>query len=228
VDFADLLELVAAAVPDMRIRFTTSHPKDMSDKTLEAISRHPNLCKCIHLAVQSGSNHILKLMNRKYTREWYLDRIARIRAAMPDCGISTDMFTGFHNETEEDFQETLSLMREVGFDSSFMFKYSERPGTFAAKNLPDNVPEDVKIDRLNRMIALQNELSLCSNRADVGKTFEVLVEGYSKRSRDDMFGRTQQNKVVVFPANGEHPGDKVICRVTSASSATLKGERVDN
>ncbi len=228
VDFADLLEIVADAVPDMRIRFTTSHPKDMSDKTLEAISRHKNLCKFIHLAVQSGSNHILKLMNRKYTREWYLDRIARIRAAMPDCGISTDMFTGFHNETEEDFQETLSLMREVGFDSSFMFKYSERPGTFAAKNLPDNVPEDVKIDRLNRMIALQNELSLCSNRADVGKTFEVLVEGYSKRSRDDMFGRTQQNKVVVFPANGEHPGDKVICRVTSASSATLKGERVDN
>jgi tRNA-2-methylthio-N6-dimethylallyladenosine synthase len=165
-------------------------------------------------------------MNRKYTREWYLDRIARIRAAMPDCGISTDMFTGFHDETEEDFQETLSLMREVGFDSAFMFKYSERPGTFAAKNLPDNVPEDVKIDRLNRMIALQNELSLCSNRADVGKTFEVLVEGYSKRSRDDMFGRTQQNKVIVFPAHGEQPGDKVMCRMISASSATLKGERV--
>ena len=176
--------------------------------------------------MQSGSNKVLKLMNRKYTREWYLDRIARIRAAMPDCGISTDMFTGFHDETEEDFQETLSLMREVGFDSSFMFKYSERPGTFAAKNLPDNVPEDVKIDRLNRMITLQNELSLCSNRADVGKTFEVLVEGYSKRSRDDMFGRTPQNKVIVFPSSGEKPGDKVMCRVLSASSATLLGERV--
>ena len=185
-----------------------------------------NICNHIHLPVQSGSNKVLKLMNRKYTREWYLDRIARIRAVMPDCGISTDMFTGFHDETEEDFQETLSLMREVGFDSSFMFKYSERPGTFAAKNLPDNVPEDVKIDRLNRMIALQNELSLCSNRKDVGNIYEVLVEGYSKRSRDDMFGRTQQNKVIVFPAHGEKPGDKVMCRVLSASSATLLGQRV--
>ena len=211
VDLAALLTMVAEAAPEMRVRFTTSNPEDLSDAIIET---------------QSGSNKVLKLMNRKYTREWYLDRIARIRAAMPDCGISTDMFTGFHDETEEDFQETLSLMREVGFDSAFMFKYSERPGTFAAKNLPDNVPEDVKIDRLNRMIALQNELSLCSNRADVGKTFEVLVEGYSKRSRDDMFGRTQQNKVIVFPANGEKPGDKVMCRVLSASSATLKGERV--
>ena len=226
ITFARLLRMVAREVPEMRVRFTTSHPKDMSDETLRVIAEEPNVCRHIHLPVQSGSDKILKLMNRKYTREWYLDRIARIRAAMPDCGISTDMFTGFHDETEEDFQETLSLMREVGFDSSFMFKYSERPGTFAAKNLPDNVPEDVKIDRLNRMIALQNELSLCSNRADVGKTFEVLVEGYSKRSRDDMFGRTQQNKVIVFPAHGEKPGDKVMCRVLSASSATLLGERV--
>ena len=227
VDLAALLKMVAEAAPEMRVRFTTSNPEDLSDAIIETMANHANICNHIHLPVQSGSNKVLKLMNRKYTREWYLDRIARIRAAMPDCGISTDMFTGFHDETEEDFQETLSLMREVGFDSAFMFKYSERPGTFAAKNLPDNVPEDVKIDRLNRMIALQNELSLCSNRADVGKTFEVLVEGYSKRSRDDMFGRTQQNKVIVFPANGEKPGDKVMCRVLSATSATLKGERVD-
>ena len=214
VDLARLLAMVAEAAPEMRVRFTTSNPEDLSDAIIDT------------MPVQSGSNKVLKLRNRKYTREWYLDRIARIRAAMPDCGISTDMFTGFHDETEEDFQETLSLMREVGFDSSFMFKYSERPGTFAAKNLPDNVPEDVKIDRLNRMIALQNELSLCSNRKDVGNIYEVLVEGYSKRSRDDMFGRTQQNKVIVFPANGEKPGDKVMCRVLSASSATLLGQRV--
>ena len=226
VDFAGLLAMVAEAAPEMRVRFTTSNPEDLSDTIIDTMASHANICNHIHLPVQSGSNKVLKLMNRKYTREWYLDRIERIRTAMPDCGISTDMFTGFHDETEEDFQETLSLMREVGFDSSFMFKYSERPGTFAAKNLPDNVPEDVKIDRLNRMIALQNELSLCSNRADVGKTFEVLVEGYSKRSRDDMFGRTQQNKVIVFPAHGEKPGDKVMCRVLSASSATLLGERV--
>ena len=227
VDLARLLAMVADTAPEMRVRFTTSNPEDLSDAIIETMASHDNICNHIHLPVQSGSNKVLKLMNRKYTREWYLDRIARIRAAMPDCGISTDMFTGFHDETEEDFQETLSLMREVGFDSSFMFKYSERPGTFAAKNLPDNVPEDVKIDRLNRMIALQNELSLCSNRKDVGKTFEVLVEGYSKRSHDDMFGRTPQNKVIVFPAQGEKPGDKVYCRVLSASSATLKGERVN-
>ena len=228
VDLATLLAMVADAAPEMRVRFTTSNPEDLSDSIIETMASHVNICNHIHLPVQSGSDKVLKLMNRKYTRAWYLDRIARIRAAMPDCGISTDMFTGFHDETEEDFQETLSLMREVGFDSSFMFKYSERPGTLAAKNLPDNVPEDVKIDRLNRMIALQNELSLCSNRADVGKTFEVLVEGYSKRSRDDMFGRTQQNKVIVFPASGEKPGDLVKCRVISASSATLKGERVED
>ncbi|MDY6292979.1 MAG: tRNA (N6-isopentenyl adenosine(37)-C2)-methylthiotransferase MiaB [Bacteroidales bacterium] len=223
VDLAALLAMVAEAAPAMRVRFTTSNPEDLSDAIIDTMARYPNICNHIHLPVQSGSDKVLKLMNRKYTREWYLDRIARIRQAMPDCGISTDMFTGFHDETEVDFQLTLSLMREVGFDSAFMFKYSERPGTHAAKYLPDNVPEDVKIDRLNRMIALQNELSLCSNRADVGKTFEVLVEGYSKRSHDDMFGRTQQNKVIVFPAGDTHIGDLVNCTVERATSATLIG-----
>ena len=226
VDLSALLTIVAQAAPEMRVRFTTSNPEDLSDEIIDVMARHDNICNHIHLPVQSGSNKVLKLMNRKYTREWYLDRIARIRAAMPDCGISTDMFTGFHDETEEDFQETLSLMREVGFDSSFMFKYSERPGTYASKHLPDNVPEEVKIDRLNRMIALQNELSLASNQRDVGRTFEVLVEGYSKRSKDDMFGRTQQNKVIVFPAGDTQVGDRVMCRVISASSATLKGEKL--
>ena len=226
VDMAALLALVAEAAPEMRVRFTTSNPEDLSDEIIATMASHANICNHIHLPVQSGSNKILKLMNRKYTREWYLDRIAKIREAMPDCGISSDMFTGFHNETEEDFEETLSLMREVGFDSSFMFKYSERPGTFAAKHLPDNVSEEVKIDRLNRMIALQNELSLCSNRNDVGKNFEVLVEGYSKRSKDDMFGRTQQNKVIVFPAGDTKVGDRVMCVVEKATSATLIGHRV--
>ncbi|MBR1726095.1 MAG: tRNA (N6-isopentenyl adenosine(37)-C2)-methylthiotransferase MiaB, partial [Muribaculaceae bacterium] len=224
VDLSALLSLVAQAAPEMRVRFTTSNPEDLSDEIIDVMARYSNICHHIHLPVQSGSNHVLKLMNRKYTREWYLDRIARIRTAMPDCGISTDMFTGFHDETDDDFEQTLSLMREVGFDSAFMFKYSERPGTYASKHLPDNVPEAVKIDRLNRMIALQNELSLASNQRDVGKTFEVLVEGYSKRSRDDMFGRTPQNKVLVFPAGDIRVGDRVLCRVLSATSATLKGE----
>lgn len=226
VDFAKLIEIVADAAPEMRVRFTTSHPKDMSDEIIAMMANKKNVCKHIHLPVQSGSNSVLKAMNRKYTREWYLDRIAAIRKAMLDCGISTDMFTGFHNESEEDFQETLTLMREVGFDSAFMFKYSERPGTFASKNLPDNVSEEVKIDRLNRMIALQNELSHESNLRDVGKTFEVLVEGYSKRSRDDMFGRSEQNKVVVFPAKDTCVGDVVKVKVNSATSATLIGELV--
>ncbi len=226
VNLAALLTMVAEAAPDMRVRFTTSNPEDLSDEIIDTMARHDNICNHIHLPVQSGSNKVLRLMNRKYTREWYLDRIARIRAAMPDCGISTDMFTGFHDENEDDFQETLSLMREVGFDSAFMFKYSERPGTYASKHLPDNVPEPVKIDRLNRMIALQNELSLLSNQRDVGRTMEVLVEGYSKRSRDDMFGRTPQNKVIVFPAGDTQVGDRVMCRVISVSSATLKGERI--
>lgn len=224
--FAGLLKLVAEAAPEMRVRFTTSHPKDMNDDIINVIASVPNVCKHIHLPVQSGSNSVLKAMNRKYTREWYLDRIAAIRNAMPDCGITTDMFTGFHGETEEDFEQTLSLMREVGFDSAFMFKYSERPGTYASKHLPDDVSEKVKIDRLNRMIALQNELSAESNRCDVGKTFEVLVEGVSKRSREQLFGRTSQNKVVVFPRGNHRIGDFVNVRVIDSSSATLIGEEV--
>ncbi|MBD5262474.1 MAG: tRNA (N6-isopentenyl adenosine(37)-C2)-methylthiotransferase MiaB [Bacteroides sp.] len=228
VDFPALLRMVAEAAPDMRIRFTTSHPKDMSDETLEVMAAYPNIARHIHLPVQSGSDSVLKAMNRKYTREWYLGRIAAIRRILPEAGISTDMFTGFHNETEEDFQQTLSLMREAAFDSAFMFKYSERPGTFASKHLPDNVPEDVKVERLNRMIELQNELSLESNRRDIGREFEVLVEGTSKRSADELFGRTSQNKVVVFPKGSFKPGDFVRVRVTDASSATLKGElRID-
>ncbi len=224
--FAGLLKLVAEAAPEMRVRFTTSHPKDMNDDIINVIASVPNVCKHIHLPVQSGSNSVLKAMNRKYTREWYLDRIAAIRNVMPDCGITTDMFTGFHGETEEDFEQTLSLMREVGFDSAFMFKYSERPGTYASKHLPDDVSEKVKIDRLNRMIALQNELSAESNRRDVGKTFEVLVEGVSKRSREQLFGRTSQNKVVVFPRGNHRIGDFVNVRVIDSSSATLIGEEV--
>ena len=223
-DFPALLAMVAQAAPDMRVRFTTSHPKDMSDKTLETMAAYPNIARHIHLPVQSGSNEVLKLMNRKYTREWYLDRVAAIRRILPDAGLSTDLFTGFHNETEENFQETLELMREAGFDSAFMFKYSERPGTYASKHLPDNVPEDVKIERLNRMIALQNELSAESNRKDIGREFEVLVEGRSKRSADEYIGRTSQNKVVVFPKGETKPGDFVKVRITDSSSATLRGE----
>ena len=223
-EFADLLGMVADEAPDMRIRFTTSHPKDMDDATLEVMASRPNVARHVHLPVQSGSDRVLKSMNRKYDRARYLERVAAIRRLMPDAGISTDMFTGFHDETEEDFQETLSLMREVGFDSAFMFKYSERPGTFASKHLPDNVPEDVKVRRLNEMIALQNELSLESNRRDVGKVFEVLVEGRSKRSADELCGRTEQNKMVVFPAAGHKAGEFVKVRVCSATSATLRGE----
>ena len=227
LDFADLLEMVAEAVPDMRIRFTTSHPKDMSDKTLETIARHKNLCRFIHLPVQSGSNKILKLMNRKYTREWYLDRIAAIRRILPDATIGTDVFCGFHDETLEDHAETLSLMREVGFDTAFMFKYSERPGTYAQKHLPDNIAEEEKVRRLNEIIALQNELSLASNRREIGKTVEVLVEGFSKRSHEDMFGRTSQYKTVVFARAGRHIGELVQVRVLEASAATLRGEIVE-
>ena len=227
IGFAQLLAMVAEAAPQMRIRFSTSHPKDMSDEIIQAIADHKNICNHIHLPVQSGSNSVLKNMNRRYTREWYLDRIAAIKRIIPDCGISTDMFTGFYNESEEDFQLTLSLMREVGFDSAFMFKYSERPGTLASREMKDNVPEDVKIDRLNRMIALQNELSKESNLRDVGKTFEILVEGYSKRSKSDMFGRTQQNKVIVFAAGNAKVGEYRMAHVTSASSATLLGELAD-
>lgn len=224
VNFAKLLKIIAERFPTMRIRFSTSHPKDMSDETLETIAAYKNICNHIHLPVQSGSSRILKLMNRKYTREWYLERIAAIRRIIPDCGISTDMFCGFHGETEEDHQETLSLMREVVFDSAFMFKYSERPGTFASKNLPDNISEEVKIERLNEIIALQTELSAESNRKDIGKTFEVLVEGFSKRSKEQLFGRTQQNKVVVFDRGDCKIGDIVNVKVTSVTAATLLGE----
>lgn len=221
ISFDKLLAMVAESAPDMRIRFTTSHPKDMSDDIIAVIAKYPNICNHIHLPVQSGSDSVLKAMNRKYTREWYLDRISAIRRAIPDCGITTDMFTGFHGETEADFQETLSLMREVGFDSAFMFKYSERPGTLASKVMPDNVEESVKIDRLNRMIALQNELSAESNRKDVGKVFEVLIEGVSKRSKEQMVGRTQQNKTCVFPRGDFKIGDTVKVKVVDSSSATL-------
>ncbi len=225
-DFASLLALVAEAAPDMWVRFTTSHPKDMSDEIIAVMARYPNICNHIHLPVQSGSNSVLKDMNRKYTREWYLDRIAAIRRAIPNCGISTDMFTGFYNESEDDFQLTLQLMREVGFDSAFMFKYSERPGTLASKHMKDNVAEDVKIDRLNRMIALQNELSLASNRRDVGKTFDVLIEGVSKRSKEQFVGRNQQNKTLVFPRGNYRIGEIAKVKVLEVSSATLIGELV--
>lgn len=226
INFARLLAIVAEAAPDMRIRFTTSHPKDMDHETLQVIASHDNICKHIHLPVQSGSNSVLKAMNRKYTREWYLDRIADIKATIPGCGISTDLFTGFHGESEDDFEETLSLMREVGFDSAFMFKYSERPGTLAARTMPDNIPENVKIDRLNRMIKLQGELSLASNKAEIGNEVEVLAEGVSKRSKEQMVGRTSQNKTAVFPRGNVRVGDLVKLRVIDATSATLICELV--
>ena len=226
VTFPMLLRTVAEAVPDMRVRFTTSHPKDMSDETLHVIAEIPNVCKHIHLPVQSGSSRILKLMNRKYTREWYLERVETIRRIIPDCGLSTDIFSGFHSETEEDHQLSLSLMRICAYDSAFMFKYSERPGTYASKHLPDDIPEEVKIRRLNELIELQNQLSAESNAKDVGKTFEVLVEGVSKRSKDQLFGRTEQNKVVVFDRNNHRIGDRVNVRITESSSATLKGIEV--
>ena len=222
--FPKLLRLVARTVPEMRVRFTTSHPKDMSDETLRVIAEEPNVCKHIHLPVQSGSNRILHLMNRKYTREWYLDRVAAIRRIIPECAISTDIFVGYHSETEEDHQESLSLMREVGYDSAFMFKYSERPGTYASKHLPDDVAEDEKIRRLNEMIQLQTELSAAANKRDEGKTFDVLVEGFSKRSREQLCGRTSQNKMVVFDKGNHHVGDIVKVRITGSTSATLFGE----
>ena len=223
-DFGALLELVAQAAPDMRIRFTTSHPKDMTDEILEAIARHGNICRHIHLPAQSGSTKVLRDMNRHYTREWYLGRIAAIRRILPDASITTDLFTGFHDETEEDFEETLSLMREVGFDAAFMFKYSERPGTMASRRLPDNVSEEVKIDRLNRMIALQNELSLASNRREIGSEVEVLIEGVAKRSKEQMVGRTSRNKTVVLPRGNHRTGELARVRIASATSATLLAE----
>ncbi len=224
--FPDLLRRVAHAVPEMRVRFTTSHPKDMSDETLRVIAEEPNVCRHIHLPVQSGSDAVLARMNRKYTREWYLDRVAAIRRIIPDCGLSTDIFVGYCGETEEDHQLSLSLMREVGYDSAFMFKYSERPGTYASKHLPDDIPEEVKIRRLNELIALQNEISAERNALQIGKTVEVLAEGTSKRSRNQLFGRTEQNRVVVFDRGCYHIGDRVLVKITSSSSATLKGETV--
>ncbi len=228
IDFPELLSIVAEAAPEIRFRFTTSHPKDMNDRTLEMIAKYPNICQFIHLPVQSGSNKILKLMNRKYTREWYLERIAAIKRILPEATIGTDVFCGFHNETEEDHQQTLSLMREVEFDMAFMFKYSERPGTVAARSLPDNVDEEVKVRRLNEIIALQNELSNQSNQRDIGKTFEVLVEGFSKRSKEQLFGRTSQNKVVIFPRLGRRIGETIKVKIESASSATLLGVVVED
>lgn len=227
VAFPALLRMVAEAVPDMRIRFTTSHPKDMSDDTLRVIAEIPNICHHIHLPVQSGSDRILKLMNRKYTREWYMDRVRAIRRIIPDCAISTDIFVGYHSETEEDHQMSLSLMREVGYDSAFMFKYSERPGTYASKHLPDDVSEEVKLRRLAEMIELQTKLSAESNAKDVGKEFDVLIEGFSKRSREQLFGRTGQNKVVVFDKGNCHISQTVRVRITDSSSATLKGVLAD-
>ena len=222
--FPALLRAVALEAPEIRIRFTTSHPKDMSDETLQVIADMPNVCKHIHLPVQSGSNRILQLMNRKYTREWYLDRVAAIRRIIPDCGLSTDIFVGYCSETEEDHQLSLSLMREVGYDSAFMFKYSERPGTYASKHLPDDVPEEVKIRRLNELIALQTEISAQQNRKDEDRAFDVLVEGFSKRSREQLCGRTEQNKMVVFDKGTHHIGETVPVRITGSTSATLLGE----
>ena len=224
ISFPELLRRVAEEAPQMRVRFTTSHPKDMSDETLHVIADMPNVCRHIHLPVQSGSNRILQLMNRKYTREWYLDRVAAIRRIVPDCGLSTDIFVGYCSETEEDHQLSLQLMREVQYDSAFMFKYSERPGTYASKHLPDDVPEETKIRRLNELIQLQTELSASQNRKDEGRTFDVLVEGYSKRSREQLCGRTEQNKMVVFDKANYHIGQTVSVRITSSTSATLLGE----
>ena len=224
ITFPTLLRTVAEAAPQMRVRFTTSHPKDMSDETLQVIADVPNVCRHIHLPVQSGSSRILKLMNRKYDREWYLERVAAIRRIIPDCGLSTDIFSGFHSETEEDHQQSLSLMEACQYDSAFMFKYSERPGTYASKHLPDDISEEVKIRRLNEIIALQNRLSAESNARCIGKCYEVLVEGVSKRSRDQLFGRTEQNRVVVFDRGTHRVGDFVQVRITGATSATLMGE----
>ncbi len=226
VSFPELLRLVAAEVPNMRVRFTTSHPKDMSDETLKVIAEMSNVCKHIHLPVQSGSDRILKLMNRKYTVEWYMNRVRAIREQIPDCGLSTDIFVGYHDETEEDHQRSLELMSTVGYDSAFMFKYSERPGPYAAKHLPDNVPEEVKIRRLNELIKLQTEMSAAANKRDEGKIFEVLVEGPSKRSREQLCGRTEQNKMVVFDKGNHHIGEFVSIRITGSTSATLFGEAI--
>ena len=226
VDFPQLLRLVAELAPGLRVRFTTSHPKDMSDETLRVIAEMPNVCHHIHLPVQSGSNRILALMNRKYTREWYLGRVEAIRRIIPDCSITTDIFVGYHSETEEDHQLSLSLMREVGYDAAFMFKYSQRPGTYASKHLPDDVPEELKLSRLNEMIALQTEISAQQNRKDEGQEFDVLVEGFSKRSREQLCGRTSQNKMVVFDKGQHHIGETVRVKIAGSTSATLFGQAI--
>jgi tRNA-2-methylthio-N6-dimethylallyladenosine synthase len=228
IEFPELLSIVAEMVPDMRIRFTSPHPKDMTDETIAVIAKYSNICRFIHLPVQSGSNKILQLMNRKYTREWYLDRVAAMRRMIPDVAIGTDIFCGFSDETEEDHQQSLDLMREVKFDMAFMFKYSERPGTVAAKRMEDNVPEEIKLQRLDEIIKLQNKIANQSNQNDIGKTFEVLVEGFSKRSKEQLFGRTSQNKVVIFPREGRRIGEFIYLKIVSASSATLFGEVVEN
>jgi len=225
--FPELLEMVARAEPTMRIRFATSHPKDMSDDTLKVMAQYSNICRSIHLPVQSGSNEVLKNMRRKYTREWYMDRVEAIRKYIPDCGLTSDIFVGFHNESEEEFQETLELMKWAKFDYSYMFKYSERPGTFAYKNLKDNVPEEIKSKRLDQMIALQSQLSLESNKNDMGKIFEVLVEGVSKKSDQELYGRSSQNKVFVFPKKNFKVGDIVKVKAISCTSATIRGEAID-
>lgn len=226
VDFPQLLRLVAEQAPGLRVRFTTSHPKDMSDETLRVIAEMPNVCHHIHLPVQSGSNRILALMNRKYTREWYLGRVEAIRRIIPDCSITTDIFVGYHSETEEDHQLSLSLMREVGYDAAFMFKYSQRPGTYASNHLPDDVPEELKLSRLNEMIALQTEISAQQNRKDEGQEFDVLVEGFSKRSREQLCGRTSQNKMVVFDKGQHHIGETVRVKIAGSTSATLFGQAI--
>ena len=222
--FAELLRKVAEAVPDMRVRFTTSNPEDMTEDILHAIADEPNLCSHIHFPAQSGSSKVLHDMNRKYTREEYLAKVDAIRRIIPDCGLTTDIFVGYHDETEEDFQQTLSLMKTVRFDSAFMFKYSERPGTYAAKHLPDNVSEEEKIRRLNELISLQTQISAERNKEDEGKEFDILIERFSKRSHDQLMGRTPQNKAVVIPKGNHHIGETVRVRITGSSSATLMGE----
>jgi len=225
--FAELLRKVAETVPDMRVRFTTSNPEDMTEDILHAIAEEPNLCNHIHFPAQSGSSKVLHDMNRKYTREQYLAKVDAIRRIIPDCGLTTDIFVGYHDETEEDFQQTLSLMKEVRYDSAFMFKYSERPGTYAAKHLPDNVPEEEKIRRLNELIHLQTQISAERNKEDEGKEFDILIERFSKRSRNQLMGRTQQNKAVIIPKGNHHIGDTVRVKITGSTSATLMGESVE-
>ena len=224
--FAQLLRKVAETVPEMRVRFTTSNPEDMTDDIVQAVADMPNLCNHIHFPAQSGSDKVLRLMNRKYTRQQYLDKVATIKRLIPDCGITTDIFVGYHDESEEDYQQTLSLVREVGYDSAFMFKYSERPGTYAAEHLPDNVPEEEKVRRLNELIKLQTEISALQNKKDEGKEFVILIENFSKRSRQQLMGRTEQNKAVVIDKGNHHIGEFVKVRITGSTSATLFGEEV--